>query len=174
MSSYDVVAEGATSNGTTRDAPAGSPLARARAAAARQREVHTHDLAVGGAFGEHLLVRYGTLPTEELDRYAELSDSIGNLSLAIDLMVQSCRTIVWRDDDELTDLDVRLDWRLWTLLEWPLPPGVDEAEDVTSRELIDTLFGHNALALGTHLGELVTWMQNPGGDDPGEASGATS
>lgn len=173
MSGYDVVTEGAA-NGARHDAAPGSALARARAAAARQREAQTHDLTVGGAFGEHLVIRYGTLPTGELERYAELAESITNLSLALDMMVSACRTVLWREGDELTDLDVRLDWHLWQLLDWPLPAGVDDVQDVTTRELVDTLFGRNALALGTHLGALTTWMQDPGGDEPGEASGATS
>jgi hypothetical protein len=144
-----------------------------RAAAARQREVHTLDLAVGGAFGTQLVVRYGTLPVDELDRYAELADNVGNLSLALDMMVRACRTLLWVEADQQHDLEVGLDARLWTLMDWPLPAGM-EASDVTAREVVDALFGHNALALGGHLTALVEWMQNPGGDVVGEPSGATS
>lgn len=171
MSGFSVVTD--SPNGGS-EAPPGSALARVRSAAARQRERRTFDLAVGGAFGEHLVIRYGTLPIDELERYGELADSISNLSLALDLMVSACRTVLWLEDGEATDLGVRIEQRLWELLDWPLPPGVDQLADVTTREIVDTLFGHNAMAVGNHLGELVAWMQDPGVAAPGESSGVTS
>lgn len=149
-------------------APPGSALARLRQQAARQRETRTLDLTVGGAFGEQLVVRYGTLPVSELERYAELGDKLTNLSLVIDAMVSSCRTVLFEGDD----LEVQLDHRLWTLLDWELPATIDSADELMPREVIEALFGQNALALGEHVEQLVTWMQK--GATPGEPSGATS
>jgi hypothetical protein len=151
------------------DAPPGSPLARLRQQAARQREQRTFDLAVGGAFGDQLVVRYGALPVSELERYAELGDKLTNLSLVIDAMVSSCRTVLY----DGSDLEVTLDHRLWTLLGWELPPAIDAPDELLPREVIEALFGHNALALGEHVNRLVSWMQDAD-ESPGEASGATS
>jgi hypothetical protein len=171
MSTFDVVTENGASG--SEEAPAGSALAHVRAAAARQREARTLDLPVGGAFGGRLVLRYGTLPLRELERYGELGDSLTNLSLALDMMVSACRTVLWREDGIDTDLGVRIEPALWQLMDWPLPPGLDLA-DLTAREIVDALFGSNAMAVGSHLGELVAWMQEPGVPVPGESSGATS
>lgn len=149
------------------DAAPGSALALARAAAARQRQRHSTEIPVGGDFGPHLKIRYGVLALEQIERYSELAQTT-SWSLNLDVMTSACQTVLW---DE-SDLEVRLDHRLWTLLEWPLPPGVDRAEDITPRELIDALFGHNGIALAEHFSRLQKWMENPGGDAPGESSAA--
>jgi hypothetical protein len=57
--------------------------------------------------------------------------------------------------------------------DWPLPPGVEAHDDLTAREVVDALFGHNGSALAQHLDELARWMQNPRVIEPGESSAAT-
>jgi hypothetical protein len=174
MSAFDVVTDAQSNGAREPDAVPGSALARARAAAARAREQRTLDLAVGGSFGERLVVRYGTLGIDELDHHAELVESGTTASsLSLDMIVRAARTVLWREDDgELIDFEVGLDHRLWTLLDWPLPAGIDDPVDVTTRDLLDALFERNALRLEEHLSVVTTWMRK-GGDDVGEASGAT-
>jgi hypothetical protein len=153
------------------DAAPDSALAQARAAAARQRAQQMVDIPVGGQFGEHLLIRYGVLPLNEIERYADLQTSAWSMN--IDVMVSACRTVIWRDgQDTKTDFEVRLDHHLLTKLEYPLPPGIDRAEDLTAREVVQALFNDNGLALANHFAQLQKWMENPGGDAPGESSAA--
>lgn len=168
MSPVDVVAAGTRSNG----AEPGSVLASLQARAAAQRRARRLDLAVGGAFGDALRVRYRPLPVDELERYADLTDRINNIALAIDMMVSCCETVVWREQGADTDLGARLGSDLWMLLDWPLPDGLSDPSELTPREVVTALFGDNAMALGTHIERLVAGMQEE--PAPGEASAATS
>lgn len=165
------------SGAATADAAPGSVLARLRQQAAAQRVEKTLELSVGGSFGENLVIRYGMLPVDELERYMELAGKMGaltNLAVAIDMAVSSCRTFLWREDGTETDLNVRIGSPLWTLLDWPLPDGIDDANELTPREVMLALFGGNSVMLAAHLGRLETWMQDPEVKPPGEASAATS
>lgn len=159
---------GGSSTGTD-DAAPGSVLGQLRAAAARQREEQLLELPVGGAFGRHLVIVYGVLPPDELQRYTQIAQRTGEVALAIDMAVASCKRVLWRENGD-TDLNVGLDARLWALLEWPLPEGVADVSELTASEVVYGLFGNNGLAMGAHLERLSTWMQDPGGDDVGEAS----
>lgn len=152
----------------------GSALARIRSAAAAQRVARSTEIAVGGAFADHLWLRYGLLPLEEMDRYAELSAGASpRLSaLTVDMMVSACRTVLWREDGIQTDLEVGLDGRLWELMDWPLPPATTAAE-LTPREIVLALFGGNGMGVVEHAEQLMTWMRGPG-QPPGESSAATS
>lgn len=172
MSAADirVVPVGAPTPGTEDDAAPGSVLGQLRAAAARQREEQLLELPVGGAFGQHLVIVYGVLPPDELQRYTQIAQRTGEVALAIDMAVASCKRVLWRENGSDTDLNVGLDARLWALLEWPLPEGVRDASELTASEVVYGLFGNNGLAMGAHLERLSTWMQDPGGDDVGEAS----
>lgn len=174
MSTYDVVSD-TQSNGTPAgDVAPGSALARARAAAERARERRTLDLPVGGSFGDELVVRYGTLGIDELDRHAELVEGgTGLASISLDVMTRAAITVLGRGDDgELEDFGVALDHRLWSLLDWPLPDGITDPVDVTTRELLEQLFEHNALRLEEHLSTLTVWMRE--GTMPGESSSPSS
>lgn len=157
---------------TNGDAPAGSVLAQLRQRAAAQRTDRHLDLPVGGAFGEHLVIRYGGLPVEELDRYSELAGSVTNLSLAIDMMVSCARSLLWREGGVDTDLAVGLGPELWELLEWPVPEGL-EVSDLTPRLVVDALWHGRGMALGNHVGQLVSW-QTEEDQTPGEASAPAS
>jgi len=164
------------------DAPAGSVLAQLRAAAAVQRQARVLELVVGGAFGEHLVIRYRVLERREWDKYAVLLTPSaaavragaegGDLPpmsvLNARMMAAACVTVLWRDgpDDELVDLEVRLDGRLAKLLGHPLPEGVSY-DDVGVLEVVEGLFA-TPLAVTAHAGELVQWMSDPGGAE-GEA-----
>lgn len=169
----NVVAQDAPASGTDAPEP-GSALARMRAAAAAQRRERHLDLPVGGEFGDQLVVRYGLLPLEDMDRYADLSTGkTPRLSaLTIDMMVSACRTVLWREHDTDTDLNVGLDSALWELLAWPLPPETGP-EDLTPREIVLALFGGNGMAVVEHAEALMSWMRAPGAT-PGESSAATS
>jgi hypothetical protein len=175
MSTIDVVAAGAEGAGNHRgDAEPGSVLASLRSRAARQREAKRLDLAVGGSFGDLLRVRYRPLPVDELERYSELTGRIGNIALAIDMMVSCCETVLWHEHGDDTVLGVRLDADLWELLDWPLPDGVEDASELVPRDLVEALFGDNAMALGQHAERLIGWMMNTEELAPGEAPAATS
>src|SRR3954452_16603058 len=80
------------------DAAPGSALALARAAAARQRQRHTTEIPVGGDFGDHLRIRYGVLPLDEIERYSELAQTT-SWSLNLDVMTSACQTVLWDDTD---------------------------------------------------------------------------
>ena len=167
-----VVPAGTHTNGS---AEPGSALARIRAAAAAQRKDRSLELPVGGEFGDRLVLRYGLLPLEDMDRYADLAAGASpRLSaLTIDMMVSACRTVLWREQGTDTDLAVGLTAELWELMDWPLPEGVDELADLTPREIVLALFGGNGMAVVGHAEELMTWMRAPG-TPPGGASGASS
>lgn len=158
MSRPVVVAD--TDDGAAR----GSVLAALRAQAAQVRAQATTDLPVGGAFGDRLVIRYGVLPIEDLDRYSDLAagGAVSNVNLAIDMMVSTCRTVLY----DGIDLNVKLDRHLWELLGYPLPTGMESSADLTPREIVSAVFGDNGMALGSHASTLITWME---GQRSGEA-----
>lgn len=165
----------AETNGTTEPdaAPAGSVLAHLRERAARARATRHLDLAVGGAFGDMLVVRYRGLPVAELERFSELQGNVGNLSLAIDMMVSCATTVLWREDGVETDLACSLGSELWELLGWELPVGL-ELGDLSPRMVVDALWHERGMALGAHVGELVAWQTEEEGPEPGESSAPTT
>jgi hypothetical protein len=152
------------------DAAPGSVLAQLRAAAAVQRQARTLDLTVGGAL-DRLVIRYHVLARREWDKYAVLltpavaAGGAGDLPpmsvLNARMMAAACETCLWRGDDgELTDLEVQLDGRLAEMLGHPLPDGVTYS-DLGVLEVVDGLFA-SPMAVTSHAGELVQWMQDPG------------
>jgi len=148
-------------------------LSQLRARAAKQAQEKTIELAVGGEFGDMLVVRYGVLPVDELERYVDMAGKLSDLKMAIDMQVSACKTLIWREHGTDTDLGVRLDGALWSLLDWPLPDGVSDASELVPREVVVHLFGGNGAALANHLERLASWMQDPGGEAPGESLAAT-
>jgi hypothetical protein len=164
----------------TTDAAPGSVLATLRARAAAQRHTSTLVLPVGGSFPE-LHIRYklpdATMADRLMARAAQLNqDKTGPQVSAfnVDLMTSACDTLLFRHDDgHDEDLKVGLDHRLWELVGWELPASMT-AGDVTVHEIIGTLFDNNWFRVNAHGGELLTWLQDPGGESPGEASAASS
>lgn len=161
----------------TDDAPPGSVLAQLRARAAAQRQDQRLLLPVGGAFPE-LFIRYRAPDAADADRLmaraAQLAEGSPQVSgFNVDLMVTACETLVFRHaNGHDQELNVGLDRRLWELVGWDLPPSMT-AEDVTSHEVIATLFDNNWFRINAHGAELLTWLQ-AGEKPPGESSGATS
>ena len=158
------------------DAPPGSVLAQLRARAEAQRRARTLELSVGGEL-ENLVIRYRVLDRREWDKYAVLltpaavAGAGGDLPpmsvLNARMMAAACETVLWREGDETTDLEVQLDGELARLLGHPLPPGMSYT-DLGVLEVVDALFA-SPMAVTSHAGELVNWMQNP--TDPGGAEG---
>ena len=149
-----------------------SMLADLRRRAAAQRREHVTLIDVGGEFGDKLKVRYGVLPMNDMERYAELQagGAMTNMSLAIDLMVACCKELVFvTDEGEVVLSDERgpvgLEDRLADLMDWPRP-----GDELTPREVVNLLFGGNALALDSHIGKLVEWMRAP---ERGDALGGS-
>jgi hypothetical protein len=160
------------------DAAPGSVLAQLRAAAAAQRAARTLELAVGGAFGDHLVIRYRVLERREWDKYAVLltpaavaGGGEGDLPpmsvLNARMMAAACETVLWREGDDEHDLEVKLDGRLAEMLGHPLAPGTSY-DDLGVLEVVEGLFP-SPMAVTAHAGELVRWMQDP--SDPGGAEG---
>lgn len=168
-----VVPAGAGEPSAGRDAAPGSVLAQLRERAARQREAKRYELPIGGAFGDNLVAVYGVLPIAELEHYTSLAGKLGDLAMATDVAISACTTLLWREHDDRTDLGVRYGPELWALLGWPLPEGVESVDDLLPRDVVSALFGGNGIAQLAHVEKVVTWMQDPGGDAPGEASAAT-
>lgn len=165
--------------GPVRDAPPGSVLARLRERAAQQRADRTLDVAV---WDDLLIARYGLPPMEDADRLMAAAASLvsdqgvpASMSrTAVDLMATCLRGLYGvNDTGGLEDLEHHhYTGRLLTLLELPLPPGVEDAQDATVAEVIATLFNGNWLAVNVHAAKVMTWLQE-GGDGLGEGSGAT-
>jgi hypothetical protein len=153
------------------DAAPDSMLASLRRLGEAQRAEHTTEVAVGGEFGERLVVRYGVLAVDEMERYTELvsTGSLSNLGLAIDCMVACCRSISFIDDRGETVLlsdergPVKLGPRLAALMGWE---SIDGAE-MKPRTVVKLLFGDNAMALDAHLSRLLEWMRSARSDGPG-------
>ena len=153
------------------DAAPGSMLASLRAYAAAERRTKHLDVPVAGR--ELLVVQYGYLGLEAMDRYSELQPGqIKATSLTMDMLTSACRTVFYRHDGKLEDLEVGLDGRLWSVLGWPLPRGIERAEDVPAPDVVLELFDGNGMALVAHAERVITWMQNP--DALGEGSAATT
>ena len=158
------------------DAAPGSVLAQLRARAEVQRQARTIELPVGGAFGESLVIRYRVLERREWDKYAVLltpNVATGDADLPpmsvlnARMMAAACETVLWVEGDERHDLEVRLDGELARLLAYPLPEGMGY-DDLGVLEVVEALFP-SPMAVTTHAGELVTWMQDP--SNPGGAEG---
>ena len=116
---------------------------------------------MGGAFGDRLVLRYGVLPIERMDRYADLGSGNVRLSaLTIEMMADACVTALWHEDGTTTDLEVGLTGGLWELLGWPLPPET-RPDELTPREIVLALFGGNGMAVVAHAEELISWMRDP-------------
>ena len=156
------------------DAAPGSVLAQLRVRAEAQREERTLDLPVGGAFGDRLVIRYRVLPPREWDEYAVLLTpdmAAGQITtpmsiLNVRMMAAACQTVLWVEGGDETDLECRLDSKLAELLGHPLPANTEYA-DLTLVEIVEGLFA-SPMAVTTHAGRLVAWMQDPGAE-PGEA-----
>jgi hypothetical protein len=155
------------------DAAPGSVLTQLRERAARQREAKRLELPIGGEFGDRLVAVYGVLPIGELEHYTAMAGKLGDLAMATDVAISACTTLCWREHDDVTDLGVRYGPDLWQLLDWPLPEGVERVDDLLPRDVVAALFGGNGIAQLSHVEKVVTWMQDPGADAPGEASAAT-
>jgi hypothetical protein len=162
------------------DAPPSSLIARLRKQAAQQQRERHIDLEIGGTFDPPLVARYGVMPVHELERYSELATDprSSTTEVGIDIMARTNRALFARDGERLVELRDELGaitygHRLAVLLELPIPPGED---NMAPRDVIVGLFGGNGLALSTHGGRLLSWMQNPteGETTPGEASGETA
>jgi hypothetical protein len=141
-----------------------------------RRSPLTLDLPIGvPPFGDLFRIRYGTLPIDQAERFAAMSDKLSDVAQSLNLMVDACRTCLWVEDGVTTDLGVRLDTALWELMDWPLPP-TKTLEHIVPRDVITILFGDNALGLGSHLGKLGEWMVHPDKDvgDLGESPVASS
>lgn len=157
----------------------GSIVARLREAARQQRQAKTYDIAVGGEFGDRLVIRYRPLPPAAMDKFiaarqgTRLQD-ISATAATMDMMARSCVEVLGRyegEEEVLADSDgpVRLEDRLARLLDLRSP-----SEPVlTAHEVISRLFGDNGAAIAMHGDKLATWMQDPAtalaGDDVGES-----
>jgi hypothetical protein len=150
------------------DAAPDSLLARLRQQAARQREERHIELEIGGWFEPPLIARYGVLPVHELERMNQNIDTQRPdiVGYGLEVMARSNSAILARDGERLIELR---DERGAVTFGLPIPPDED---NLSPREVIVAVFGGNALALNAHGGSLIQWMQNPGGQQPGEASGA--
>lgn len=159
------------------DAAPGSVLAQLRARAAAQREARTLELAVGGAFGDNLVIRYRVLEPREWDKYAVLltpavtagggtTDLPPMSVLNARMMAAACETVLWVEGDERHDLEVRLDGRLAEMLGYPIADGMSYG-DLGVLEVVEGLFP-SPMAVTAHAGSLVAWMQNPVGGAEGE------
>ena len=159
------------------DAPPGSVLAGLRAAAELQRQTRHLELPIGGHFGDKLRVRYRVLPQREWDKYSVLlqpNPATGETDLPpmsvlnARMMAAACETVLWYEGGEQTDLEVGLDGGLAELLGYPLPDGMSY-DDLSVLEVVGALFA-SPMAITSHAGQLVTWMQNPTeAVEPGEA-----
>jgi hypothetical protein len=155
--------------GGSTDAAPGSIMSRIRRAAARQQKETTKDFAIGGAFGDWLMIRYKPLEPEVMDQFLlQQKDDTPAIQLNMDMMARACVAIIGHDpntgEKEVLQDErgpVLLEHRLAVLLDLPIPTGAM----LTAREVITMLFGRNGIAIGAHGDQVSEWMKNPQGED---------
>jgi len=185
MPGLEVITEGNSHNpppppAPAGDAPPGSVLAQLRERANAERHTRTLDVPVGTErWGDMLTIRYRMPGMEEADRllaatarFAGADTSGQGVSMGqagLELMATCCVTVIAHIDDRNEDLEVRLTGRLLSMLGLPYPPGVENPNDVTAREVVEQLFDENWVAINVHAGQIMGWLQQ-GVGGLGEAS----
>lgn len=145
----------------------GSIVARLREQAKAQQQTRTHEIPVGGEFGDKLVIKYGVLDPGEMDRFVATRQGvkiqdISATSATMDMMARACICLIGKhegEEEELTDEHglIRLEDRLARLLDLRSP-----TEPVlTSYEVILRLFGRNGPAITDHGDKLTEWMIDP-------------
>ena len=156
-------------------APDSSILGQLRQRAQDQQKTKQRDFAVGGDFGDWMLLRYHPLRPEEVDRFINRrvnDDDVQALEMNMDLIARACVAVVGNNPEtgeqeilkNAEGQPLRITHELAEFLELPIPPGAE----LTSREVVIILFGNNGMAIGNHGDAVVTWMQNPQEDEVGE------
>lgn len=160
-----VVSDVETPSVATGEVP-GAILDRLRRQSARIREGRTLDKPVPGFEGV-LILRFKPLDIGQLERFVEArrSGKVSDITESIDALATCCIGVYAADGDRLTKLDAGLDNRLAELLGWPIPDGAS----LTAREVVTSLFGGEAFALGNFVDEVVEWMTTLDGN--GQPSG---
>ena len=138
-----------------------------------QRRARTLDLPVGGAFGDELVIRYRVLDRAEWDKYAVLLTP--NLQTGADNLPPMSVLNVAHDGRRLRDRALRRRGLAAcgstggspSCIGHPLAEGMSY-DDLGVVEVVEALFP-SPMAVTTHAGRLVTWMQDP--SDPGGAEG---
>jgi hypothetical protein len=146
--SVDVIAE---SNGALDNGARGSLLEKLRSRAAAAQRQHTVDVDIGGAYGDLLVARYAPPTLDELERYIEYVGKSSELTIALEIAVRANVAMLVRDGDKLEPLSddegqIRLGVRLLRFLELPVL-----ADELSAREVFETLHGGNGSAIATHL-----------------------
>ena len=147
------------------DAPPGSILAQLRERAASERRNRTLEVPVGtDRWGDMLSVRYRMPAMEEADRLLSAmarfaNDAAGMGKAGLELMASCCLTVLAHADGRTEDLETRITGHLLELLGLPFPPGVTNPNEVTTQEVVETLFDQNWVAINLHAGQIVNWLQ---------------
>jgi hypothetical protein len=163
-----------------------SVLGQLKARAALQQQVHTHEMSVGGEFGDTLKIKYKVLEEGGVDTFIakrQAMDTPQMTSLTMTFMAQACICLIGYDETgehswvlEDNQGPVRLEHRLLELLEMVPPNPNPQAPPaiLTAPEVIMIMFGKNAMSIVQHGDELMTWMGDPSKkQDVGKSSGAT-
>jgi hypothetical protein len=163
---------------TTRRAAELAHRASAQAGGRAARERHI-DLEIGGTFEPPLVARYGVMPVHELERYSELATDprSSTTEVGIDIMARTNVALFARDAiASSSSRRARHDHVRASARAAARAPDPARRDDMQPRDVIVGLFGGNGLAISTHGGQLLSWMQNPGKGEatPGEASGETA
>jgi hypothetical protein len=139
-------------------------LAQLRADVQRRRESHPVTLGLPPIGATELRTTYGTLSTDETERYmagAQI-DTSKPLTANLEVLARACRSIEARDPaggewGVLEDAagPVTFDDRLTRLLSWPRD-GDDFVYSV--RDVYDGMFGGDGFALMAHVREALTGL----------------
>lgn len=162
-----------------------SVLGQLKARAALQQEVHTHEMSVGGEFGDTLKIKYKVLEEGPLDAFIAKRQEMEKpqmTQLTMSFMAQACMCLVGYDETgehsivlEDDQGVVRLEHRLAALLDI-VPPNPNPSAPpavLTAPEVIMLMFGKNAMSIVSHGDDLMTWMSDPSKKpDVGKSSGA--
>lgn len=142
------------------DASPDSLVARLRSTAAQKRETEELTVELPGRWQGVLRARYGMVRLELLEQYTNAQGSA--IGMSLDILAHACKAIEAYDEDEhdwviLKDErgPVSFDDRLARLLGWPRPA---EEFEFSSRQVYETMFDENGLAISAHVAKVAGWM----------------
>lgn len=144
----------------------GSVAGQLRARFRALQDEHHVDVDVPG-FNGLLVGRYGLMPQDRIEARAKAIERVPKaqqpLTASMDLIIESCISLWFREDEVLRPLDadddtIRYDHRLANVL------GITVDANTTARDILRRVFTVNGTlntaAIMSHANEIGAWMEN--------------